>query len=53
VLLLARWVFEELAGWTVVVGNLLAVAGMLAYYVTQHPRLVRELGVALAEGADR
>lgn len=53
VLLLARWVFEELAGWTVVVGNLLAVAAMLAYYVTQHPKLVRELGVALAEGADR
>jgi hypothetical protein len=53
VLVLARWVFEELAGWTVVVGNLLAAAGMLAYYVTRHPRLVHDLRVALAEGAQR
>jgi hypothetical protein len=53
VLLLARWVFEELAGWAVVVGNLLAATGMLAYYVTQHPGLVRQLKVALAEGDDQ
>jgi hypothetical protein len=53
VLLLARWVFEELAGWTVVVGNLLAATGMLAYYVVRHPRLVRALRVALAEGGER
>jgi hypothetical protein len=50
VLVLARWVFDELAGWAVVVGNLLAATGMLAYYFAQHPRLVRQIRVALAEG---
>jgi hypothetical protein len=49
VLVLARWVFEELAGWAVVVGNLLAAAGMLAYYLTGHPRLVRQVRTALAD----
>jgi len=49
VLLLARWVFDELAGWAVVVGNLLAVAGMLAYYVTGHPRLAHRVTAALAD----
>lgn len=53
VLLLARWVFEEIAGWAVVVGNLLAATGTLAYDVTQHPGLVRQLKVTLAEGDDQ
>jgi hypothetical protein len=46
---LARWVFDELAGWAVVVGNLLAATGMLAYYVTAHPRLVRQVRAVLAD----
>ena len=49
VLLLARWVFDELAGWAVVVGNLLAAAGMLAYYLSGHPRLARQVKAGLAE----
>lgn len=49
VLLLARWVFDQLAGWAVVVGNLLAAAGMLAYYLTEHPRLAHRVRAALAE----
>jgi hypothetical protein len=49
VLLLARWVFDELAGWAVVVGNLLAATGMLAYYVARHPGLVRQVQTALAD----
>jgi hypothetical protein len=49
VLVLARWVFEELAGWAVVAGNLLAAAGMLAYYFTAHPRLVGQVRAALAD----
>jgi hypothetical protein len=49
VLVLARWVFDELAGWAVVVGNLLAATGMLAYYFTAHPRLVRQVRAALAD----
>jgi hypothetical protein len=49
VLLLARWVFDDLPGWAVVVGNLLAASGMLAYYVTGHPQLARRVASALAE----
>jgi len=49
VLLLARWVFDELAGWAVVVGNLLAATAMLAYYFVGHPRLVRQVRAALAD----
>jgi hypothetical protein len=49
VLLLAHWVFDELAGWAVVVGNLLAVAGMLGYYFAGHRRLVRQVTAALAD----
>jgi hypothetical protein len=49
VLVLARWVFDELAGWAVVVGNLLAAAGMLAYYFAGHRPLVRRMTEALAD----
>jgi hypothetical protein len=49
VLVLARWVFDELAGWAVVVGNLLAATGMLAYYFTGHRQLVRRVSEALAD----
>jgi hypothetical protein len=54
VLVLARWVFDELAGWAVVMGNLLSATGMLAYYVTAHRSLVRRVREALAdEGSPR
>ena len=49
VLLLARWVFDELPGWAVVVGNLLAASGMLAYYFKGHPHLARRVVAALAD----
>jgi hypothetical protein len=49
VLVLARWVFDELAGWAVVVGNLLAATGMLAYFFTRHRGLVRRVGDALED----
>src|SRR5206468_12962020 len=32
VVILAKWVLDELAGWTIFVGNLLSAAAMLAYY---------------------
>ncbi|MBI4172153.1 MAG: hypothetical protein HY511_05275 [Actinobacteria bacterium] len=51
VLVLARWVLDELAGWAVVVGNLLAGAAMLAYYFTQHRPLASRLARAFAEDA--
>src|SRR5439155_1685751 len=32
VVILAKWVLDELAGWTIFVGNLLAAAAMLGYF---------------------
>ncbi len=49
VLVLARWVFDDLSGWAVVVGNLLAATSMLAYYFAAHPHLVRQVQNALAD----
>jgi len=49
VLILARWVLDELAGWTVVVSNLLAGAAMLTYFFRQHRSLAGRVAQALAE----
>ncbi len=49
VLIAARWVLDELAGWTVFVGNLLATAAMLAYFFKSHRELARRLTAAWAE----
>jgi hypothetical protein len=49
VLVLARWVLEELAGWAIVVGNLLAGAAMLTYYFRKHRSLAGRVAEALAE----
>src|SRR5207245_2954927 len=43
VVILAKWVLDELAGWTIFVGNLLAAAGMLGYFFTGHRTLARRL----------
>lgn len=51
VLILARWVLDELAGWAVVVGNLLAGAAMLTYYFGKHRSLARRVAQAFAEEA--
>jgi len=51
VLILARWVLDELAGWAVMVGNLLAAPAMLAYYFTKHRPLVSRVAQALAKEA--
>ena len=45
----ARWVLDELAGWTILVGNLLASAAMLAYSFNRHRALARRLTEAFAE----
>ena len=45
----AKWVLDELAGWTIFVGNLLASASMLAYFFRQHRSLARRLSQAFAE----
>jgi hypothetical protein len=49
VIIAASWVLDELAGWTVFVGNLLAAAAMLGYYFTGHRGLARKLTAAWAE----
>jgi hypothetical protein len=49
VLILARWVLDELAGWAVVLGNLLAGAAMLTYYFRAHRALADRIARALAE----
>jgi hypothetical protein len=49
VLIAAKWILDELAGWTVLVGNLLATAGMLAYFLANHRALARRLTEAWAE----
>ena len=46
ILIAASWVMDELAGWTVFVGNLLAAAAMLAFYFRRHPTLAHRLATA-------
>src|SRR5213594_2585451 len=48
VLIAAKWVLDELAGWTIFVGNLLATGAMLAYFIRGHPALARRLTTAWA-----
>lgn len=49
ILVLARWAFDELAGWAVAAGNLLAAGAMLGYYLRVHRELARRVGAALGE----
>jgi hypothetical protein len=49
IVIAASWVLDELAGWTIFVGNLLAAAAMLGYYVKSHRGLARRLTEAWAE----
>jgi hypothetical protein len=43
VLIAASWVLDEVAGWTIFVGNVLAAAAMLAYYFRRHRTLAGRL----------
>ena len=49
VVILAKWVLDELAGWTIFVGNLLSAASMLGYFFTGHRALARRLTEAWVE----
>jgi hypothetical protein len=49
IVILASWILDELAGWTIFLGNLLAAAAMLAYYFTGHRSLARRLTQAWVE----
>ena len=46
ILIAASWVMDELAGWTVFVGNVLAAAAMLAFYFRRHRGLAHRLATA-------
>src|SRR5437660_642282 len=46
ILIAASWVMDELAGWTVFVGNVLAAAAMLAFYFRRHRTLAHKLAAA-------
>jgi hypothetical protein len=49
VIIVASWVLDELAGWTIFVGNILAAVVMLAYYFKGHRTLARRLTQAWIE----
>jgi hypothetical protein len=49
VVIVASWVLDQLAGWTIFVGNILAAVAMLAYYVNSHRTLARRLTQAWVE----
>ena len=49
ILIAASWVLDELAGWTIFVGNILAAAAMLAYYFRRHRSLAHRLTAAWAD----
>jgi hypothetical protein len=49
IVIVASWVLNEVAGWTIFVGNILAAAGMLAYYVSSHRALARRVTEAWVE----
>ena len=46
ILIAAKWVMDEVAGWTVLVGNLLAAGAMLAYFFRRHRSLAQRLNDA-------
>jgi hypothetical protein len=46
ILIAASWVMDELAGWTVFVGNLLCAVAMLAFYFRRHRSLAHRLATA-------
>jgi hypothetical protein len=49
VLIAASWILNEVAGWTILVGNILATAAMLAYYFRRHRTLADRLTAAWAD----
>src|SRR5215510_1278518 len=42
----AKWLLDELAGWTIFVGNVLASVAMLGYFFTGHRGLARRMTAA-------
>jgi hypothetical protein len=49
VLIMAKWVLDEVAGWQIFTGNLLAAAAMLAYYFKSHRGLAHRMNEAFLD----
>ena len=49
IVIVASWVLDEVAGWTIFVGNILAAGSMLAYYFAHHRTLTSRLAHSWAE----
>lgn len=49
VIIAAKSVLDELAGWAIFVGNLLAAAAMLTYFFTGHRQLAQRMTAAFAD----
>jgi len=49
IVIVASWVLDEVAGWTIFVGNILAAGSMLAYYFLHHRTLTSRLAHSWAE----
>ena len=49
ILIAASWILDEVAGWTIFVGNILAATAMLAYYFRRHRGLAHRLTAAWAD----
>ena len=49
IVIAASWVLNEVAGWTIFVGNILAAGAMLAYYFRRHRGLYHRLAHAWVE----
>lgn len=51
IIIAAKWVLDEVAGWTIFVGNLLAASAMLSFFFRRHRALARRLTDAWADDA--
>ena len=47
--IVAKWILDELSAWTIFVGNLLAAGSMLAYFYKGHRTLARRMAAAWGE----
>jgi hypothetical protein len=51
IIIMANWVLDEVAGWTIFVGNLLAAGAMLGFFYRRHRTLANRLTDAWADDA--
>jgi hypothetical protein len=49
VIILAKWILDEVAGWQIFTGNLLAASAMLAYFFKGHRQLAHRMTEAFSD----